>query len=136
MTSLTMEKAVAIVELGGHQHLVNEGAFIVVNKINQKEGETFTSPNLLNAHVVSLKVKAHQKGPKISGLKFKAKTRYFKRYGHRQDQTVVEVLSIGAKTAEKTVATVKETVVKKTATKKAVTTKKPLAPKTKKGTNV
>ncbi len=131
-----MDKVVAIVELGGHQHLVSEGASIVVNKIAQKEGETFNVPNLLNDQSVSLKVKNHQRGPKISGLKFKAKTRYFKRYGHRQEQTVVEVLAIKTKITEKPTVSVEKVAPKRPVAKKATAAKKPTVSKGEKVKNV
>ncbi len=90
-----MESTVAIINLGGKQHLVSEGAHVVVNRLAAKEGEVLDLPDLLSDRVVETKVLSHQLGKKINGLKFKAKTRSFKRYGHRQFETTVEVVSIG-----------------------------------------
>ena len=110
-----MNKKIAIIELGGKQHLVHEGAKVVVNKISQEIGKIISLTNILNNEPVSVKLTAHLQGPKISGLKFKAKTRYFKRYGHRQQLSSVEVISIG-EVAVKTRSESKQSV--KTPTKK------------------
>jgi len=97
-----MERKIAIIELGGKQHLVREGVKVVVNKLTEEVDKILKLVNILNQEPVEVKVLTHQLGPKINGLKFKAKTRYYKRYGHRQQQTVVEVLTIGGKTSVET----------------------------------
>jgi large subunit ribosomal protein L21 len=117
-----MESTVAIISLGGKQHLVSQGATVVVNKLDSKEGETFKLPDMLSNRSVQVKVVSHQLGKKVNGLKFKAKTRYFKRYGHRQSETTVEVVSIGAVT-QKAAETVKPTVKKAAIAKKATSVK-------------
>lgn len=89
-----MEDKVAVIELGGKQHLVKEGSKLVVNSLDSKEGDILELPNLLAGNTIKAKVIAHQLGKKVSGLKFKAKTRYLRRYGHRQHQTIVEVLGV------------------------------------------
>ncbi|MEK7171243.1 MAG: 50S ribosomal protein L21 [Patescibacteria group bacterium] len=94
-----MDSKIAIIELGGKQHLVKEGVLIVVNKLVTPQGESLPLINILNGEAVVAKVVSHQLGKKIHGLKFKAKTRYLKRYGHRQSETTVEVVSIGGKPA-------------------------------------
>jgi len=81
-----------VIELGGKQHLVAAGSHITVNRLEAKEGDTVTAKNLLDGSSIQLKVKTHGFGPKINGLKFKNKVRYLKRYGHRQPQTVLEVV--------------------------------------------
>lgn len=91
-----MNSSVAVISLGGKQHLVSQGATVVVNKLSAKVGEIFVLPDLLGGPTVQAKVLSHQLGKKVNGLKFKAKTRYFKRYGHRQSQTSVEIVSIGS----------------------------------------
>jgi len=44
---------------------------------------------------------AHTKGPKIRIHKFKNKTRYHKRQGHRQRLTEVKITAVGAKGRKK-----------------------------------
>ena len=43
---------------------------------------------------VTAEVVEHRRGPKIDILKYKNKTGYRKRQGHRQEQTVVKVTGI------------------------------------------
>ena len=117
-----MESTVAIISLGGKQHLVSQGATVVVNKLDSKEGEVLDLPDMLSNRTVQAKVVSHQLGKKVNGLKFKAKTRYFKRYGHRQSQTSVEVVSIGA-ASQKATETAKPTVKKTTPAKKVTSVK-------------
>ena len=53
-----------------------------------------TAANALAAVTVSAKVVEHTKGPKIRIHKFKNKTGYHKRQGHRQPLTKVQVVGI------------------------------------------
>lgn len=135
MKAPVSDKTVAIVTVAGSQHLIYTGQKITVNRITQAADQTLTVPSLLDQTPVTLKVLSHTLGKKVNGLKFKNKVRYIKHYGHRQHQTVLEVVSIGAvaaatKVAEKIVATSKEkpevtapskTTSKKPTTKKTVT---------------
>jgi len=123
-----MDSAVAVIELGGKQHLVKTGAKVVVNRLASNEGDTLNLADMLSGQAVQAKVVSHQLGKKINGLKFKAKTRYMKHYGHRQTQTLVEVVSIGAPAIEK------KTVAPKVAAKKPVA-KKPVQTAAKKVKN-
>lgn len=125
----TTETKWAILELGGKQHLVVEGAKIQVNRLTTKPGETIQLTSLLDQTPVTLKVVEELRGEKVHGLKFKNKVRYLRHYGHRQNLSALEVVTIGqakasAKTAEKA-ATKKAPV--KTAPAKAA--KKSLAKK-------
>ncbi len=92
------ENSWMIVETGGKQHFVAAGSRVIVNRIDTEVGQTISAKNLLDDQMVSLTVVAHTFGPKINGIKFKNKTRYLRRYGHRQPQTVLEV---GSDTATK-----------------------------------
>ncbi len=119
----------AVIELGGKQHLVLAGNKIEVNRLENKVGETITLKSLLDQTPVTLKVTEELRGEKIHGLKFKNKVRYIRHYGHRQNLSALEVISIGesakkveSKAAEKPVVTKKEAktpTAKKPAVKKA-----------------
>ena len=98
----------AIVKTGGKQYKVAEGDVIEVEKIVGNPGDAVTlaavllvdgddvttdADALANASITA-KVVGHTKGPKIRIHKFKNKTRYHKRQGHRQPLTKVQVTGI------------------------------------------
>jgi large subunit ribosomal protein L21 len=98
----------AIVKTGGKQHKVAVGDVVEVEKIDAAAGGTFTLPALLlvdgdtvttdaaalKGVSVTAEVVAHTKGPKINILKYKNKTGYRKRQGHRQPLTQIRVTGI------------------------------------------
>ena len=100
----------AVVKTGGKQYRVAEGDVFEVEKLANKPGEEFSLPAILlvdNGTVTSdakklekVAVKAqvvdHVKGPKIKILKYKNKTGYKKRQGHRQPLTVVKITGISS----------------------------------------
>ncbi len=115
----------AIIELGGKQHIVSNGAKVVVNRLKNEEGETITAKDMLGGADIQLKVVSHMLGKKINGLKFKSKVRYTRHYGHRQQLTTLEVLAGTApKVAEAKISEPKtEKVAKKPAAKKVAAKK-------------
>ncbi|MEP6697366.1 MAG: 50S ribosomal protein L21 [Pseudonocardiales bacterium] len=98
----------AIVKTGGKQYRVAEGDIIEVEKLDGEPGVTLTLPALLLVDgdtvtsdaakltevVVDAEVVGHTKGVKIHILKYKNKTGYRKRQGHRQKHTQVRVTGI------------------------------------------
>jgi large subunit ribosomal protein L21 len=98
----------AIVKTGGKQYRVAEGDVIEVEKLTGTPGDAISLSAVLlvdGANVVSDaarlaevavsgEVVAHTKGPKIRIHKFKNKTGYHKRQGHRQPLTQVKVTGI------------------------------------------
>ncbi len=98
----------AIVKTGGKQYKVAEGDVLTVEKIKGEPGATLTLPvvllvdgdavttdtTALAAASVTATLVEHTKGPKIRIHKFKNKTRYHKRQGHRQPLTKVQVTGI------------------------------------------
>jgi large subunit ribosomal protein L21 len=98
----------AIVKTGGKQYKVAEGDVIEVEKLVGEPGEAVTLSAVLLVDgddlvadaaelakvAVSGEVVAHTKGPKIRIHKFKNKTGYHKRQGHRQPLTQVKVTGI------------------------------------------
>lgn len=103
----------AIVRAGGRQEKVAVGDVLEIDRLHAEPGETVELPVLLlvdGADVtsdksalakasVTVEVVAGTKGPKIDILKYKNKTGYRKRQGHRQKLTQVKVTGIetGAK---------------------------------------
>jgi large subunit ribosomal protein L21 len=100
----------AIVKTGGKQYKVAEGDVIEVEKLAGTPGDALTlaavllvdGDNLVTeaaklANVtVDAEVLEHTKGPKIRIHKFKNKTGYHKRQGHRQPLTRVKVTGISS----------------------------------------
>ena len=98
----------AIVKTGGKQYKVAEGDLVKVEKIEGEPGssvaltpillvdgaEVTTSADKLAKVSVSAEIGEQTKGPKIKILKYKNKTGYKKRQGHRQPLTVLKVTGI------------------------------------------
>jgi len=98
----------AIVKTGGKQYKVAEGDVIEVEKLAGEPGDALTLSAVLLVDgedlitdaaklagaAVTAEVVAHTKGPKIRIHKFKNKTGYHKRQGHRQPLTRVQVTGI------------------------------------------
>ncbi len=98
----------AIVKTGGKQYRVAEGDVISIEKLTKApgdevafpaillvDGDTLTHDAITLASVsVTGEVVAHTKGPKIKIHKYKNKTGYHKRMGHRQKHTEVKILSV------------------------------------------
>jgi large subunit ribosomal protein L21 len=101
----------AIVKTGGKQYKVAVGDVVEVEKLEGAAGTELTFPAVLvvdgddvTTDVAALekvsvtgKVVEQTKGPKIRIHKFKNKTGYHKRQGHRQKLTRVEVTGITTK---------------------------------------
>jgi len=98
----------AIVKTGGKQYKVAEGDVIEVEKLAGTPGDAVslsavllvdgddlvTDAAVLANVAVTGEVVAQTKGPKIRIHKFKNKTGYHKRQGHRQPLTQVKVTGI------------------------------------------
>jgi large subunit ribosomal protein L21 len=98
----------AIVKTGGKQYKVAVGDVVEVEKVVGAPGASLALPALLVVDgtsvtsdaaalagvTVSAEVVAQTKGPKIRILKYKNKTGYKKRIGHRQQLTQVRVTGI------------------------------------------
>ncbi|QWW20694.1 50S ribosomal protein L21 [Schaalia sp. 19OD2882] len=98
----------AIVKAGGRQEKVSVGDVVVVDKLAEEIGASIELQPLMlvdgdkiTVDADSLKkvtVKAEvvdtAKGPKISIIKYKNKTGYRKRQGHRQKMSVVKITEI------------------------------------------
>ena len=98
----------AIVKAGGRQEKVSVGDVVVVDRLSGSAGSTVQMPVLLlvdgekvtsdSAALAKITVTAEivrdEKGPKIDILKYKNKTGYRKRIGHRQALTRLKVTGI------------------------------------------
>jgi large subunit ribosomal protein L21 len=98
----------AIVKAGSKQQKVAVGDVISIDKVGTAVGESVTLPVVLlvdgdkvtatglDKAAVTAEVVGPWKGPKIVIQKYKNKTGYKKRQGHRQHYTQVKVTAISA----------------------------------------
>jgi large subunit ribosomal protein L21 len=99
----------AVIKTGGKQYLVYPGQKIKIEKIEKKEGEEIFFDNvllikkgekieigkpLIKGAKVRGRIIKQGKGKKITVLKYKPKTRYKVKKGHRQPFSEVEILKI------------------------------------------
>ena len=98
----------AIVRGGGRQHKVSVGDVVEIGVVSDKVGDSLTlTPVLvvdgdsitsdaakLSKVSVTAEVLGESKGPKIRIIKYKNKTGYKKRQGHRQRYTQVKITGI------------------------------------------
>jgi large subunit ribosomal protein L21 len=127
----------AIVRAGGRQEKVAVGDLISLDRVQAKRGETVVLPTVLivdgdkvnidaKGVTVTAEVIDHNRGPKIEILRYKNKTGYRRRQGHRADLTDVQIISIGSEkiaAADKATAKAKPVVAKKAAPTKAAPAK-------------
>lgn len=104
-----MSKDFAIVKIRSKQHQVSVGDKLDLNRLHAKEGDVISFDDVLllkkgkklevgNPTVKDSKIEAkvlkHFKGKKIKIFKYKAKSRYRRRIGHRQLKTQIEITKI------------------------------------------
>lgn len=99
----------AIIATGGKQYKVSEGDVIKVEKLNAEEGNTVTFDQVIAVNDNAMKVgndvanasvtgtvMEQGKGKKVIVYKYKRKTGYHKKNGHRQAYTQVKIEKINA----------------------------------------
>jgi large subunit ribosomal protein L21 len=102
----------AIISLGGKQYRVQEGDWLLVDRLRADEGATVEprvlliggngAPDLAPSTTVTARVVGHELGKKIRIGKYRRRTGYKKHTGHRSKLTRIEIESIGgAKRAAK-----------------------------------
>lgn len=99
----------AVIKTGGKQYFVKEGDILRVEKLSGKNDSPVEFEALLigdaqgkeveiGMPVLENKVKAkiveHGRATKVKVAHYKAKTRYYKVYGHRQPFSQVKIISI------------------------------------------
>ena len=100
----------AVIQTGGKQYIVSEGAKLKVELLPNEAGSELSFDALLvsdengeNAKVgqptvngakVTAKIVEHGRADKVSVVKFKRKVRYRRNVGHRQPFTLIEITKI------------------------------------------
>jgi len=103
--------AEAVIKTGGKQYLVKKGDTILVEKIDKKEGSEVNFKEVLLFHdskgvkvgkpkvsgaKVSGKILAQIKDKKVTIIKYKRKTRYRRKQGHRQQLSKIKIDTVTA----------------------------------------
>lgn len=102
---------IAVIKTGGKQYKVAEGSKIQIEKLVGEAGKkvdfkevllvaddkgadlTIGEPLVKGAKVSGV-IEKHYKDKKVTAIKYKAKTRYRRKIGHRQNLTLVKIESI------------------------------------------
>ena len=108
----------AIVRTGGKQYRVAPGDKIVVEKLAGEAGDSIDLTDVLLAGegsdlkataglVVAAEIVAQAKADKVTVFKKRRRHNYRRKAGHRQQLTILKIVSIGGKKAEKKAAPAK-----------------------------
>lgn len=104
-----MSKDFAVVKIGGGQYKVSKGDKLAVDKQGGEKGDKLSFDNVfftskkgkfaigtpcVKGAKIEVKILEQFRGKKIKILKFKAKSRYRRRMGHRQEYTRIEIVKI------------------------------------------
>ena len=99
----------AVIESGGKQHRVQEGDVLRLEKLDAEEGASVTFDRVMlvgegddvtvgtpvvQGSSVSAEVLGHDRGDKVTIIKFKRRKDYDKKQGHRQHYTEIKVTGI------------------------------------------
>ena len=102
---------IAIIQTGGKQYVVAENDIIEIERVEGAENAgdkvTFDSvlltddgkavtvgAPLVKGAKVTGELVTNKRGPKINVIKYRQKSRYFKKKGHRQDLAKVKITSL------------------------------------------
>lgn len=100
---------IAIIETGSKQYLVKEGDVITIEKLSETKGGKVSFDKVLltddgketkvgTPHVSGAKVQgevvAEGREAKVTVLRYRQKSRYFKKKGHRQPFTKVKINTV------------------------------------------
>ena len=98
---------IAVIQTGGKQYIVKEGDVLKIEKLEANVGDQVSFDTLLSAEGENVTLGTPSLGQKVSGevveqgrdakiqvVKYKAKSRYTRRTGHRQHFTKVKIAKI------------------------------------------
>ncbi len=99
----------AVIKTGGKQYIVRKGDVLSVEKLTEEEGKKMSFEDVLliddgkttqigeptiKGSKVEAKLIEHGRGRKLHVIRYRAKSRHFRKYGHRQPYSNVEITSI------------------------------------------
>jgi len=99
----------AVIETGGKQYLVAPKDKVTIEKLDAQAGSTVVFDKVLmvagdnsvsvgkpyiSGATVTARVINQQRGEKLTIFKYRAKSRYRRKTGHRQSETIVEIETI------------------------------------------
>ena len=95
----------AVIASGGKQYRVEQGQRLSIERVAGDEvslrpvllvdgDDVLAGSSALANASVTARVVGETKGPKINGFKYRDKTNWRRRFGHRQHYTEVEIVSI------------------------------------------
>jgi large subunit ribosomal protein L21 len=108
----------AVIRTGGKQYKVEAGEQLEVERLGLDDGSELelapvlvvdgdtvqATPAQLDGAVVKARIVGATRGPKIDGFTYKPKSNNRRRYGHRQDLSVIEIVGITPAGAKKSSA--------------------------------
>ncbi len=99
----------AVIKTGGKQYIVRKGDVLSVEKLTEEQGKNMSFDDVLliddgkttqigeptiKGSKVEAKLIEHGRGKKLHVIRYRAKSRHFRKYGHRQPYSKVEITSI------------------------------------------
>jgi len=108
----------AVIRTGGKQYKVEAGEQLEVERLGLDDGSELelapvlvvdgdtvqATPAQLDGAVVKARIVGATRGPKIDGFTYKPKSNNRRRYSHRQDLSVIEIVGITPAAAKKSSA--------------------------------
>jgi large subunit ribosomal protein L21 len=102
---------IAVIHTGGKQYVVEQGSVIEIERIEgiENAGDAITFDQVLltddgstlavgnpaiKGAAVKAELVANKRAPKVTVIKYKQKSRYFKKRGHRQGLAKVKITSL------------------------------------------
>ena len=98
---------IAVIQTGGKQYIVKEGDIVKIEKLDAKVGDKVNFDTLMSGEGENIKLGKPSLGQKVSAevieqgrdakieiVKYKPKSRYTRRTGHRQAFTKVKIAKI------------------------------------------
>jgi large subunit ribosomal protein L21 len=89
-----------VVQFGSKQYVVEPGQKFAVDRLPYAQGSEIDLPVIFrfgpetNTKNIKATVLAHEKGPKLYVEKYKNKTKYHRKHGHRSRLTILQVLPV------------------------------------------